>query len=69
MIENKMVISEVRKFRSPGRLHEIFFFYGGTYMWVLSMALASCHLSNIKNFEAAHKFFENLCSPGCYSFI
>ena len=69
MIANKMFIPEARKFRSSSRLHDKVFFYAGTYMWVLNMALASCDLSSIQNFEAAHKCFESLWSSGCYSFI
>jgi len=68
MIVNKIVVLDVRKFRSPGRLYDVIF-YGGTYMWVLNIVLAYCDISSIQNFEGAHKYFENLWSPGCYAFI
>jgi hypothetical protein len=67
MISNKMVIPEVRKIRASGRLHDVF--HGDTCMWVLSLPLAECDFSSVQNFEAAHKCFENLLSPGRYSSI
>lgn len=57
----------MRKFLSPCRLHDNF--YGGTYMGVLNVAVASCDLYSIQIFEAAHKCLKNLWLPGWYSFI
>jgi hypothetical protein len=59
IILNKMVVPEAGKFHWSERLHDNIF-YGGTYMWVLNMAVASCDLYSIQICEAAHICFENL---------
>ena len=41
-----------------------FFFQScARYLWMLSMDLASCHLSDTYDFEVASKFLDNLCTP------
>jgi len=37
-------------------------------LWVLSLELASCHLSGVQNREVTSNFFENLCTSGCINF-
>jgi hypothetical protein len=46
--------------RSP---RQLILFGGFQYLWVLSIALASCHPSGIHNFNIAPRFLEYLCTP------
>ena len=38
-------------------------------LWVLSMELASRHLSGAQNREVTSKFLENLCTSGCINCV
>jgi len=41
---------------------QLILFGGFQYLWVLSIAVASCHPSGIQNFNVAPRFLENLCT-------
>lgn len=52
--------SQILGTRSP---RQLILFGGFQYLWVLSIALASCHPSGIQNFNVAPRFLESMCIP------
>jgi len=51
--------SQIPGTRSP---RQLILFGGYQYLWVLSIAVASCHHSGIQNFNVAPRFLESLCT-------
>lgn len=47
--------------------NKIFTVAPNTFLWVLTMEVASYHLSGGYYFEVVTRFLENLCTPSLYT--